>query len=138
MTTILSSRHIIIHFILTLIIGCSMLMYNALRFDLPFVPGLLVIGSLILYYDLTNFYDRKFAIINFILNFILLQLELLVLVTPSGDNMYLVLFIGLFLIATNKMLVDVLFLKFGQTPKTQLRIDGIIERYKETGEFKYK
>ena len=115
-----------------------MLMYNALRFDLPFVPGLLVIGSLILYYDLTNFYDRKFAIVNFILNFILLQIELLVLVTPSGDNMYLVLFIGLFLIATNKMLVDVLFLKFGQTPKTQLRIDGIIERYKETGEFKYK
>lgn len=115
-----------------------MLMYNALRIDLPFVPGLLVIGSLILYYDLTNFYDRKFAIINFILNFVMLQVELLLLVTPIQGNMYLVLLLGLFLIATNKMLVDILFVKFGQTPKTQLRIDGIIERYKETGDFKYK
>lgn len=115
-----------------------MLMYNALRFDLPFLPGLLVIGSLILYYDLTNFYDRKFAIINFILNFVLLQVELLVLVTPSGDSLYPILFLGIFLIATNKMLIDLLFVKFGQTPKTQLRIDDIIARYKETGEFKYK
>lgn len=138
MMTILSSRNIIFHFVLTLIIGCSMLIYNALRFDLHFVPALLVVCSFILYYDLTNFYDRKFAIINIILNFAMLQCELLVLYIPNEYNMYSGLILSLLLIATNKILVDLLFLKFGQIPKTKLRITCIIERYKETGQFKYR
>jgi hypothetical protein len=68
----------------------------------------------------------------------MLQIELLELFTPKEDNMYQGLLLSLFLIATNKILVDLLFVKFGQTPKTQLRIDRIIERYKETGKLKYK
>lgn len=113
-------------------------MYNILHENLPFIPGLIVLGSFILYYDLTNLYDRKFAIISFILNFILLQVELLLLFTPTQDNMYLGLILILVLFATNKILIDIVLQKFGQKPKEKLRIEGIIERYKETGEFKYK
>ena len=68
----------------------------------------------------------------------MLQIEFIVLITPSTEYMYLLLINALFLIATNKILVDILFLKFGQSPKTKLRIDDIIEWYKESGKFKYK
>ncbi len=138
MTNILSTRNLIIHYSSTLIICCALLMYNILHENLPFIPGLIALGSFILYYDLTNLYDRKFAIISFILNFILLQVELLVLFMPTQDNMYLGLILILVLFATNKILIDIVLQKLGQKPKEKLRIDGIIERYKETGEFKYK
>jgi hypothetical protein len=52
--------------------------------------------------------------------------------------MYLGLILILVLFATNKILIDIVLQKLGQKPKEKLRIDGIIERYKETGEFKYK
>ena len=137
MTKILSSRNIIIHFSLTLIIGLTCILYNEIRNSIPLLPGALVFCSFILYYDLTNLYDRKFAIISFILNFIILQIEMLLFITVAQDNMYQVLFFFLVLFAINKITIDLLFLKFGKIPKEKSRIEVIIEHYKETGKFKY-
>ena len=126
------------HYILTLIIALTCILYNEIRNSIPILPGLLAIGSFILYYDLTNLYDRKFAIINFILNFVLIQIESLLFITIEQDNMYQVLFFILVLFATNKIVIDILFFKFGKIPKAKSRIDTIITHYKDTGKFKYK
>ena len=138
MTTILSRKNLMFHYILTLIIALTCILYNEIRNSIPILPGLLAIGSFILYYDLTNLYDRKFAIINFILNFVLIQIESLLFITIEQDNMYQVLFFILVLFATNKIVIDILFFKFGKIPKAKSRIDTIITHYKDTGKFKYK
>ena len=141
-----SGKNLKLHYVLTILIGLGLLFHNVYVDSINIIAKIVALGSLILYYDLTNRFTTLLAIISFILNIILLQFELMLFMTyiqstsmyQTGDFMYLALVTLLIMWATNKLCIDLIYFKIGKTPKTKMRIEFIIENYRQTKEFKYK
>ena len=56
----------------------------------------------------------------------------------TGEFMYLALVTVLIMWATNKLCIDLIYFKIGKIAKPKMRIEFIIEHYRQTKEFKYK
>jgi len=121
MTKELSLKYILLHYgyatsLCALLYLIFIIPTDFVYYYYPFI----ILGGLLSFYHLTNTHKFGLTILSFFLNFIawtaeLVSIEKVIHDTPfyqSNDFRFLVLLLGGFLLATNKIIIDLIFKHF--------------------------